>query len=402
MKLGSRLATARRTLAATALVVVGSAALVRTAATVFDPFRPYPGHPADYGIARARAIRAAIDDIADRPEETVLVLGSSGVGRAFVPAVFDHAMGGTPGRYVSFNLAQPLLQPETALAMATSIRQTYDEVHKRVGITIFGISVPELKRGSLGAARRWIPDQAFAFSSADVLYDRARDDLRGALGDGFELALFGNVRPAQVGRWIEDSISAVPPPCESGMTQPPVGEAAQTTLGAFCRELHGRFPRGLPAWNPETRGAYDFGLPATRPMLARLVELQASAPSSHPEDSRRRALTDPNDVDEEAVRTMIEAVRELKAVTQHTFVLRDILNPALLLPVSAVELAHWRTIAERIARETEVPLLDFNDGTFLASDFGDRTHLNPLAAERFSSLLATRVQPILQAERASR
>jgi lysophospholipase L1-like esterase len=74
----------------------------------------------------------------------------------------------------------------------------------------------------------------------------------------------------------------------------------------------------------------------------------------------------------------------------------------LLAPVTAVELARWRDVAERIARENDVPLLDFNDGTFVASDFGDRTHLHPLAAERFSSLLATRIRPFLQEDRVVR
>jgi hypothetical protein len=47
-------------------------------------------------------------------------------------------------------------------------------------------------------------------------------------------------------------------------------------------------------------------------------------------------------------------------------------------------------------------LLDFNDGTFVPSDFGDKTHLHPLAAERFSALLAARVQSMVQEDRASR
>jgi hypothetical protein len=410
------LATAARTLAAVALMVLCGAALVRTIAAAFDPFLPYPGHPADYGIARGRAIRAALPRIAHAPQDAVLVLGSSGVGRAFVPAAFDKALGDSGGHFLSYNLAQPLLQPETALAMAKTIRQSYEEVHRRVAITIFGISVPELKRGAVGAARRRMPDQAFVFASAEVLYDRAREDLYGALGDGLQLALFGNVRPAQVGRWLVDWVSAAPPPCESGMIQPPADKAAQEELVAFCRELRVQFPRGLPAWNLETRGAYDFGLPATRPMLERLATLQtllavasgdplrsqASLPSPQPDVARSPAPKDPNDIDEDAVRTLAAAVQELKAVSRRMFVLRDILNPALLVPVSTAELAHWRDVAGRIARANDVPLLDFNDGTFVASDFGDRTHLHPLAAERFSSLLATRMRPILQDDRAIR
>jgi len=47
-------------------------------------------------------------------------------------------------------------------------------------------------------------------------------------------------------------------------------------------------------------------------------------------------------------------------------------------------------------------VLDFNDGSFSASDFGDRTRLHPLAAERFSAILAARVQPMVEEDRASR
>jgi len=398
-----RVPTALRTVAAAALVVLTGGALVRTIAASFDPFQPYPGHTADYGITRSRAIRSALPQIVASPQEGVIFLGSSGLGRAFVPGVFDDALDHGHGRYASFNLAQLLFQPETALAMAKVIRQSYEASHKRIGITIFGVSVPELTRGAVQAARRGMPDQAFVFESGDVLNDRAHADPLGAIGDGLDLALFGNVRPAQVGRWVEDWMSAGPPACASGM-QPATGGESAAAQATFCDELRTQFPRGVPAWNPKTRGGFDFGLPETRPALTRLIELQASAASTPPLPSATHgpALKDPNDIDDDAVRTMVAAVQELQAVTGHTFVLRDILNPALLEPLPAEELAHWRAVAERIARESDATLLDLNDGTFVASDFGDRTHLHPLAAERFSSLLAARVRPMVQEHRASR
>jgi hypothetical protein len=401
----ARLTPAMRTVAAATLLVLVIAGAVRTIAAAFDPFSPYPGHRGDNGIERSRAIRAALAGIATRPEQGVLILGSSGLGRAFIPRVFDDALDHGRGRYVSYNLAQLLLQPETALATAKAIRREYEAVHKRAGIVVFGISVPELTRGSVQAARRGLPQQAFVFSSADVLRDRVRADPLGVVGDGLELLLFGNIRPAQVGRWVEDWTSASSPACESGMQQPPVGEEAAATLGAFCRELRAQFPRGVPAWDAKARGGFDFGLPSTRPMLTRLVELQASSAASasaHVAGAQGSALKDPNDVDEQAVRTMIAAVRELSAVSRHTFVLRDIMNPALLEPLPAAELVHWRSVAGRIAHEADVPLLDLNDGSFVASDFGDKTHLSPLAAERFSSLLAARVGPMVEQDRASR
>jgi hypothetical protein len=398
----ARLATALRTVVAAALLVLVSGGVVRTTAAAFDPFQPYPGHRGDYGIARSRAIRAVLADIAARPEQGVLILGSSGVGRAFIPDVFDAALDHGRGRYVSYNLAQLLLQPETAVATAKAIRRNYETLHKRAGVVVFGISVPELTRGSVQAARRGLPEQTFVFSSADVLLDHARADPLGALGDGLELLLFGNIRPAQVGRWVDDWVSASLPTCESGMQQPPVGEEATATLGALCHELRAQFPHGVPAWDAKARGGFDFGLPATRPMLTRLAELQASSASPHPAATETSALRDPNDVDDDAVRKMIAAVVELKAVSRHTFVLRDVMNPALLEPLPAAELLHWRSVAERIARESDVPLLDLNDGAFVAADFGDRTHLSPLAAERFSSLLAARIRPMVEQDRASR
>src|SRR5580693_8325179 len=100
-----RLATALRTLAAAALLVLVASGVVRTIAASFDPFLPYPGHRGAYGIARSRAIRAALAGIAARPEQGVLILGSSGLGRAFVPTVFDDALNHGRGRYVSYNLA---------------------------------------------------------------------------------------------------------------------------------------------------------------------------------------------------------------------------------------------------------------------------------------------------------
>jgi hypothetical protein len=188
------------------------------------------------------------------------------------------------------------------------------------------------------------------------------------------------------------------------MKQPPTGDEAQTALVDFCNELRSQFPRGVPAWNPTTRGGFDFGLPSTRPTLARLVELQStsSSPAPHLDAGRIPASIVPSDMDEDAIRTMVAAAHELKAVTDHLFVLRDLMNPDLLSAETPARLAQWRDVARRIARESDAPLLDFNDGTFAASDFGDRTHLNPLAAERFSSRLAARVQPAALEDRASR
>jgi hypothetical protein len=249
-----------------------------------------------------------------------------------------------------------------------------------------------------------MPDQAFVFSNNETLADQARTDPLGALGDGLELFFFGNTRPDRVGLWVDDWVAARRPPCESGMKQPPDGEEALSALVAFCSELDSQFPHGVPPWNRNTRGGFDFGLPATRPMLERLVDLSPGSVFPPPQTSGARtpARTAPDDIDDDAVRMLIAAVRELKAVSDHTFILRDIMNPAMLASLPTPQVTHWRDVAERIARDGGAPLLDFNDGTFVPSDFGDRTHLHPLAAERFSVLLAARVQPMAQENHASR
>jgi hypothetical protein len=397
-------ATALGALSAVALVLLASAVVVRTIAASFNPFLPYPGHVADYRVARSRAVRAALPDIVDSPRTAVIVMGSSGVARAFVPSVFDDALDGGRKRHMSFNLAQLLLQPETALAMAKLIRQNYEARHKHIGIAVFGISVPELTRGAIRASQHTMPDQAFTFATEELLEARAHADPLGAVDDGLKLLLFGNVRPAQVGRWVEDWAAAHPPPCESGMKQPPDGDEAQAALVDYCHELGAQFPRGVPAWNPSTRGGFDFGLPSTRPMLERLVELHAASPGLAPrvETARSPAGAILNDMDEDAIRTMVAAIRELKAVSNHVVILRDVMNPDLLAAELPARVARWSEVARGIARGSDAPLLDLNDGTFGASDFGDRTHLNPLAAERFSSLLAARVQPMAEEDRASR
>jgi hypothetical protein len=389
---------------ATALVVAASGVLVRTIGAALDPFQQYPGHTADYGVERTRAIRAALPGIVDRPEKTVIVLGSSGLARAFVPSVFDAALDRGTAHHASFYVAQLLLQPETALAMAEVIRDGYAARDKRLWITIFGISVPELTRDALRAARHRMPDQAFAFESAAGLKARAGTNPLGAFGDGFQLLVYGNVRPSRIGLWIEDWMAARPAPCESGLKQPQTGEAAQAALDVFCNELHKQFPRGVPPWNPNTRGGIDFGLPLTRDSLERLIEVQPSSASSPgvtlaAQSTSQRA---PDNIDADAVRMLIAAVRELGTVSDRVFVLRDVMNPDLLTPIPPAQLVQWREVAERIAREGGARLLDFNDGTFVPCDFGDRTHLHPIAAERFSSLLAARIQSTLEEHRASR
>ena len=381
--------------------MLASGASVRAVGAAFDPFQAYPGHRSDYGVARVRAMREALPDIVDRPEKTVVVLGSSGLARAFVPAAFDAALQGAGERYVSFNLAQLLLQPETALSMARVIRQAYEARHKRLGITVFGISIPDLNRAALRAARRKMPDQAFAFTSAAELSIRAREHPLEAMTDALTLLFFGDVRPERVGLWVEDWAQAKPGPCESGLRQPPVGQEAQAELDAFCVELRRQFPRGVPPWNRAMRGGFDFGLPATRPMLERMVALQAESITA-PLPPPVAPIPEHDDIDEDAIRTLIAAVREIAAVSEHTVVLRDIMNPVLLAPLPPARFAQWRGLAERIAEEGGAPLIDLNDGSFTPIDFGDRTHLHPLAAERFSSLLAGRIEPLLEGRRASR
>jgi hypothetical protein len=402
----ARLATACRTVAAAALVVAAAGVGVRIVASAFDPFHAYPGHASDYGVARTRAIRAALPDIADHPQKTVIVIGSSGVARAFVPASFDATFDGGRGLTTSFNLGQVLLQPETALALSKDIRKTYEARSRRIGIAIVGISVPELLRGSVRAAKQKMPDQAFAFTTADDLEERAHIDPRGAFDDGTERLLFGDVRRERVGLWVQDWWAARRPPCDSGFKQPPEGEEAMSALVAYCNDLHSQFPRGVPPWNTSTRGAFDFGLPSTRPMLQRLVELapKQPMPAPHADASSHvaHAASIPADIDDEDIRTMIAAVREIGAVSDHLFVLDDIMNPASLAALPPELVAQWRAIAERIAHEGGAPLLDFNDGTLVPADFGDRTHLHALAAQRFSSLLAARIQPLVGEHRASR
>jgi hypothetical protein len=395
------LATALRTVSAAALVVLGGGASVRAIGAAFDPFQAYPGHTSDYGVARTRAMRAALPDTLDRPEKTAVVLGSSGLARAFVPAAFDAALDAGGERYVSFNMAQLLLQPGTALAMARVIRGAYEARHKRLGLAIFGISVPELTRAAARAARDKLPDQAFAFTNVAGLEERARSRPLEAMMDGLTFLVFGDVRPERVGLWLEDRVRGRPSPCESGVKQPPEGEEAQHDLSAFCAELTRQFPIDVPPWNPATRGAFDFGLPATRPMLERLVALQAAAISTPPPPPRG-PVPERDDIDEDAVVTMIRAVRELVAVSDRTVVLRDLMNPLLLAPLPPARLTQWRGVAERIAREGGAPLIDPNDGAFGPADFGDRTHLHPLSALRFSSLLAERLKPLLEGSRAPR
>jgi hypothetical protein len=383
-----RLANALRVVGAAALVVAAGALPVRGINHALDPFSPYPGHTSDYGVARARAIRAVIPEIAARHDEVAIVTGSSGLARAFVPPVFDASLAGIGKKYVSYNLGQLLLQPETALAMAKVVRTEFEGRDRKIGLTLFGISVPELARYSLRAARRSMPEQVYAFESAEEIATRLPKQPLPALRDGLEFAAFGNIRPEQTGLWVEDWLAGKPAACNAGLAHPPSAE--------YCRELAREFPKGVPPWNVERRGGFDFGLPATRPMLEQMIETQAADPKSQ---VPKPAVAPPLDLDEDAVSMMVSAARQLAAVSERIFVVRDILNPALVLPEQETA---WRAIASRIAHEAGVPLLDLNDGMVAAADFGDRTHLNPLAAERFSAALAARLKPGLIQNHASR
>ena len=349
-------------------------------------------------------------------QEAVLVLGSSGLGRAFVPVAFDDALDNGRGRFVSYNLAQPLLQPETALAMAKPIRQTLRGRACGIGITIFGISVPELKRGAVGAARRGCPIRRSSSRAPETLYDRARDDLPRRLADGLQLALFGNVRP-RAGRSLARRLafgdsSALRVRHDAATGGPGRSGRARGLLpGAACPVSRAACPPGT--WARAAR--IDFGLPATRPMLERLATLQTFSPSPPRTRSvagqlafpatRGRAqpnANDPNDIDEDAVRTMAAAVQELKArQSSHVCPPR---HPEPGAPPARVpaELAHWRDVAGRIARAERRPLLDFNDGTFVPLILAIERTCTPWRPSASRSLLAARMRPLVQDDRASR
>lgn len=388
----TRLTVAIRVLVALALVVGIGALPIRAINAALDPFAPYPGHDTDYGVARARAIRAAIPLIADKNEHAVIVLGSSGIARAFVPSVFDAAFVGSGRDLTSYDLGQLLLQPATSRAMARVVRETYEERHQHIALAFFGISVLELGRDSVRAAERAMPDQAFTFESAADLRARASTDPLGVMRDGLGLAVFGNIRPERSGLWLQDWAAGHPLDCNSGLKQPTEGPEAYAALVDYCDELRRQFPRGVPPWNPATRGGFDFGLPATRPMLERLIEHQPAsitAPAPPPPLGI---------IDEDEIALLVAAARDIAAVSTRAFIVRDLLNPAVVDPRTPA----LRAVAERIARAADLPLLDPNDENIQAADFGDRTHLNPLAAERFTARLAARLKPIIVDSRASR
>src|SRR5262249_11722516 len=157
----------------------------------------------------------------------------------------------------------------------------------------------------------------------------ARTRPREAMTDALTFPVFGDMRPERVGLWVEDWARGRPSPCESGLKQPPEGEEARAGLTSFCAELRRQFPRGVPPWNLATRGGFDFGLPATRPVIERLVALQSDSISA-PLPPPSGPIPERDDIDEDAVLTLIAAVRELWAVSDHVFVLRDLMNPVLL------------------------------------------------------------------------
>lgn len=389
----ARFATALRVVLAAALTVLGAGAVVRGITAAFDPFEPYPGHASDYGVERTRAARAMIPEIAARDEPTVIVLGSSGIARAFVPAAFDAAARADGDAVTSHDLAQLLAQPETLRAMARVIRSTYEARGRRMRMAILGVSVPELARAGVRAARRLMPDQPFAFTTLRGLAERAHVDPSAALTDGLSFAIFGDVRPARVGQWLEDAARPKPWRCESGMRQPPVGDEARAAMDAFCAELRRQRPAGLPAFDRAARGGYTFGLPETRPLLERLASLQAAwavEPPPLPADP----IPARDDLDEDGLRLLADAARDLAAVSDTTVVLSDLLNPVLVAPLPPSRFAQWREAAERIARDGGATLVDPNDGSLRATDFGDRTHLSPLAAERFSTELWPRLHAL--------
>ncbi len=410
---------ALRTAVAGLLILGAGLAFARCNIALVDPLMA--------GKKRLREALAALPEVAAHPggtgdtgetgetSDTALFFGSSLVWNGFSPEVFDARLGERGVQLASFNFGFGGLNPEIQLLLARRIRAAFDAEGHRLRLALVEFNPFQTTRARAREDEH-VRDQhrmmlampaeiaQLAFESPDrgARYFTGRY-LRNSISPEAVTAAFGGI-VSGIGELVEagargpkppkpNSAEARPSPEERAQMDARTGAALDFRLGLL--EAHRGIP---PMWELEFRGDPQFDRPETHEALEIL---------SRPTDwelredlARRIRCCDIEELrfDEHLVADFIALVGELAAVSERTEVVLMPVNHAWVKR-SPAALERLREVVLRIARETGVPVLDFQSLPSLdASHFWDATHLTPSGGMRaFSVLLADHYVPTLTA-----
>jgi hypothetical protein len=407
-------AVAWRTLIAATTLLAVSVLGTRVVTTCFDPLRP--GVKSSFGLShgddfnRYRAVARMVPSVAERPEKSVLAIGSSEVCLGFNPVAFDTELrarsnGARFESWSSYNFGLQSMVPETELLMARRLQEVYTKRRQKIGVSFIQLSPDIISEGAHKMAHAYVPHQALPFQDWKDLASNAKAEPRQTLRDAVNRYVFATVPPAIAGDWVSGRLvwgdSRLIADCEVGFHlrsekqwSDEIRSAMVSARAENCRQLSELYPNGLPVWDPAIRGAPTTGLPATQSSFDELRRIFLLPEAQQKNGEVRRSL--PAEVDgtctDDAIDTQVSAARTLANISDRTYLVVWPVNWGWSPPGTAERWEKGRNVIERVAKETGLPVLDYSHSPdFSESDFFDSEHLHYDGEQKLSKLLAARL-----------
>ena len=344
----------------------------------------------DIGVERLRQILSALPRIAAGPGKKGVVLGASAVAQGFSPEEFDARLAEEKISLTSYNLGQNAPDPLILRLLTARIRTTFESRSERLFLSII-----EFSPG----------DSTQAAESGLAQVDSIR---RAQLAGWGELARLFTKSPktgADLGA-LKALGGLGAPELAGALRQRLLTEREKETERAvLIRELDRELRaigsgREIASWDWRRRGGQRLLFPATRKTYEALV--RSSTPAWLASD--RRGFVANGDIlelrfSDEMIANFVRAVKNLQAISEHTYVLISPRNAAWIAPTPAGAERLSRVLS-RIGRETGGKTIDFySDQEFLPADFLDTVHLNEISGRpKLMKALAKRVAALMRAE----
>ena len=383
---------ARRALFAAAAVLTCAVLLARLAAWSLVVSSP-PEASELRGFERLVQMLPELPRIASGPGKRCVVLGSSAIRQGFYPDEFDARLAEEQIVLTSYNLGMSIPDPRSLRLLTGQIRALCERKRRKLFLSFIEFSPPDATEATLTA-----------FSRMHVLY---RAKLTGWRELG-ELLLESPRTGAELAEI--KALGGRGAPELAGMLRRRLGVAPQHDLlrTELFREVR-RIPGegDLESYDRRRRGGLRLLFPSTREAYAAFVRAPLSGGHAASDREEEVEELDARELhfSDETIADFIGAVKNLQAVSEHTYVL---LAPQNLLAVkpSSAGAERLKLAVSRIERETGAETIDFfSDRAFRPEDFTDAFHLNEISGRpKYMKALAARAAALIGAAggRASR
>ena len=382
---------ARRALFAGAAVLTCAVLLARLAA--WSIVLATPPETSVRGLDRLLQMLPELPRIAEGPGKRCVVLGSSAIRQGFYPEEFDARLAEEKIALTSYNLGMSIPDPRSLRLLTERIRALCEGKPQKLFLSFIEFSPPDATQATLTA-----------FARIHVLYRAKLTGWRelGALllespGTGAELA---EIR-ALGGRGAPELAAML----RGRLYGAPQHDLLRTELFRAVRRIPGE--GDLESYDRRRRGGLRLLFPSTREAYAAFARAPLTAGQAASDREEEVEELDARELhfSDETIADFIGAVKNLQAVSEHTYVLLAPQNLDSVKPSSAGA-ERLKLAVSRIERETGAETIDFfADRAFRPEDFTDAFHLNEISGRpKYMKALAKRAAALIDAAggRASR